>query len=125
MDERASRMAAARLLPVLLSLGAAGALAAPPAYVANEKSGTVSVLDSQTDEVLAEIPVGSKPRGMALSLDGKRLYVSVQDRDALLMVDTEARKVAGTIALGKSPEGVSISADGRLLAAASELANAV
>lgn len=38
------------------------ALAAPMAYVPNEKSGTVSVIDTATDTVVAEIKAGSKPR---------------------------------------------------------------
>ena len=35
------------------------ALAAPFAYVPNEKSGTVSVIDTATDSVVADIKAGS------------------------------------------------------------------
>ena len=52
------------------------ALAAPMAYVPNEKSGTVSVIDTATDTVVAEIKAGSKPRGLAVSADGKRLTMN-------------------------------------------------
>src|SRR3954467_9378469 len=106
----------------LLPLAAA---AGPFAYVANEKSGTLSVIDTDADRVVGEIPAGKKPRGTAPSPDGRTLYVSDQTANALLVIDVDARKVAGTIPLGESPEGVGISVDGKLIAAASELANAV
>ena len=40
-------------------------IAAPFAYVPNEESGTISVIDTSTDQVVKEIKVGDKPRGMA------------------------------------------------------------
>ncbi len=102
-----------------------GAAAGPMAYVANEKSGTLSVIDTARDEVVAEIKAGTSPRGMALSVDGKRLYVSDQPASALLAVDLAARSVAAKIDLGESPEGVSISPDGRWVVAAVEVSNSV
>ena len=101
------------------------ALCAPFAYVQNEKSGTVSVIDTATDEVVAEIKAGDKPRGAALSADGRWLFVSDQPNNVLVKVDTETREVAGKIELGESPEGVSSSPDGKWIAAASEISNAV
>ena len=47
------------------------AFAAPFAYVPNEGSGTVSVIDTATDQVVAEIAAGKKPRGTAVSADGR------------------------------------------------------
>ena len=44
--------------------------AAPFAYVPNEGSGTISVIDTQTDTVVDEINIGGKPRGIAISPDG-------------------------------------------------------
>ena len=108
-----------------LGLAGAPALAAPLAYVANEGSGSVSIIDTGSDRTVGEIATGGKPRGMALSPDGRRLYVSEQSQNTLLVVDTRSRKVVQAIELGQSPEGVDISADGSLVAAASELGNAV
>ena len=116
----------------LLALALAGAalvpltaLAAPFAYVPNEKSGTISVIDTENDTVVAEIKAGDKPRGLAASIDGKTLYVSDQPNNALVKVDLEQRVSAGLIELGESPEGVSISPDGKWVAAASEISNSV
>jgi len=78
-----------------------------------------------TDQMVAEIPVGKKPRGTAISADGRLAYVSDQPNNRLVMVDLVARKVSGTIALGESPEGVGISPDGRWVVAAVEESNQV
>ena len=48
------------------------ARAAPFAYVPNERSGTVSVIDTASDQVVATIKTGGKPRGIAASPDGRR-----------------------------------------------------
>src|SRR5436305_10928955 len=85
------------------------AAAAPFAYVPNEGSGTVSVIDTATDQVVAEIPAGKKPRGTALSPDGRTAYVSDQPGNRLVVLDLQRRTASGAIALGESPEGVGIS----------------
>ena len=107
-----------------LVLASTAAMADPAAYAANEKSGTISVIDTVRDVVVGEIRAGVRPRGMAVSLDGKRLYVSAQP-NSLLVVDLERRAVRATIDVGESPEGVSLSPDGKWAAAAVELSNGV
>src|SRR5678815_6051382 len=99
---------AAFLLAALLAAPLATG-AAPFAYVPNEGSGSLSVVDTAVDRVVAEIAVGQKPRGTVVSLDGRTAYVSDQPNNALVIVDLAARKRSGTIAVGASPEGVSIS----------------
>jgi len=88
------------------------ARAAPFAYVPNERSGTVSVIDTASDRVVATIKTGGKPRGIAASPDGRRLYVSDQPNGSLVVVDLAAREISEQIPVGKSPEGVTISRDG-------------
>ena len=105
-----------RILGSLLAIVAAGfcatSIAAPFAYVPNEKSGTISVIDIETDSVVAEIKAGDKPRGLAASKDGKTLYVSDQPNNVLVKIDLDQRIASGTVELGESPEGVSISPNG-------------
>ncbi len=78
-------------------------VAAPFAYLPNEKSGILSVIDCATDAVVATIKAGDKPRGLALSKDGKTLYVSDQAHNALLVIDLVQRAVVDTIVLDESP----------------------
>src|SRR5262245_18273256 len=46
-------------------------------YVTNENSGDVSVIDSNTNEVVSTIMVGKRPRGIHVSPDKKTLYVAL------------------------------------------------
>ena len=115
-----------RQLPAAILLGMTGlASAAPFAYVPNEKSGTLSVIDTATDTVARTITTGGKPRGTAVSPDGKTVYVSEQTGNALLVIDAASGKTVQRIGLGESPEGIDLSFDGKLVAAASELSNGV
>src|SRR5215470_12939312 len=46
------------------------------AYITNQRSNTVSVIDTATDTVSATIPVGLIPFGVAVSPDGSKVYVT-------------------------------------------------
>ena len=54
---------------VVFKLTGAG-FAPPPAYVTNTSSNTVSVLDLATNTVTATVPVGVKPKGVAVTPGG-------------------------------------------------------
>ena len=65
-----------RFSAIMLALAAslpASLLAAPFAYVPNEGTGTISVIDTANDEVVADMPGGAKPRGLAVGGDGRWL----------------------------------------------------
>jgi DNA-binding beta-propeller fold protein YncE len=94
------------------------------AYVASGGSDAISVVDldrlaawlERADEatrreairdlslsaeyVVARIPTGRNPRHLALSPDGRRLYVSVRLEDQVWVVDTERLAVTGRLMLG-------------------------
>ena len=65
----------------------AAAAAAPFAYVPNEGSASISVIDTATDRVTATLKLAQKPRGIAVSLDGSRLFISDQTANALITID--------------------------------------
>ncbi|HWW88197.1 MAG TPA: hypothetical protein VNZ26_31585, partial [Vicinamibacterales bacterium] len=46
-------------------------------YVTNELSGDLTVIDATTLTQVASIPLGKRPRGIAASPDGTRLYVAL------------------------------------------------
>jgi YVTN family beta-propeller protein len=60
----------------------------------------VNDLSASADYVLARIPVGHNPRGVALSPDGKRLYVANRLDDNIAVIDTTSAKVVSTLDLG-------------------------
>ena len=60
-------------------------------------------------------PAGKRypgPDDMAISPDGKRLYVVCGQTDELVVVDRASQAVAGRVPVGRVPRGVAISADG-------------
>jgi len=60
----------------------------------------VNDLSASADYVLARIPVGHNPRGVALSPDGKRLYVANRLDDNIAVIDTASSQVVSTMDLG-------------------------
>src|SRR5262245_9510077 len=93
---------------------------AATAYVPNEGSATISVIDTATDKVTATLRHGKKPPGIAISKDGARLFLSDQTGNALVVVDIAKDAIVATIPLGDSPEAIYLSPDGKLLSAAIE-----
>jgi YVTN family beta-propeller protein len=93
---------------VVALFAAASVPAAPFAYVPNEKSGTLSVIGTATDQLVGEIKAGAKPRGTAVSKDGKRMCVSDQPANSLDIIDTETDKAVKEVAVGEIPWGVVI-----------------
>ena len=65
-----------------------------------EKDALANDLSASSRYVLARLPVGRNPRGIALSPDGSKLYVANRLDDTVSIVDTAAAKITGTIGLG-------------------------
>ena len=95
-----------RFAVTLAAAWAATAAAAPFAYVPNEGSASISVIDTATDRVTATLKLAQKPRGIAVSLDGSRLFISDQATNALVTIDLGKREVVATTPLGNSPEAI-------------------
>ena len=60
----------------------------PLAYVTNGISGTVSVVNLTRFAVVATIPVGTEPRGCALTPNGALLYVANHTEGTVSIIDT-------------------------------------
>ncbi|MEJ0098210.1 MAG: hypothetical protein WDO12_00045 [Pseudomonadota bacterium] len=105
-------------LGALALLATVGAVAAPKAYVGNFRDSTVSVIDTGTNAVVATVPVATGPHGMAITADGRTVYVASDGTSLLNIIDTASDKVTGTIEIGKAPHGLALTPDGRLLLAA-------
>ena len=64
----------------IAAVGVAGLLgcAPPTAYIPNFASNNVSVIDTASNTVTATIPVGIGPQGVAVTPDGRKVYVANQ-----------------------------------------------
>lgn len=95
-------------------LGAATAVpAAPRAYIANRGSATVSVIDTASDQVVATIPVGASPWGVAVGPGGERIYVTNSRSNTVSVIDGATQTVIATIPVGLQPMGIAASECGR------------
>src|SRR5579872_7539616 len=70
-------LASPAVAPAPSTLGASVAWHGPRLFVSNEASGDVSVLAVPTNDVIATVPVGKRPRGIQRSPDGTRVYVTL------------------------------------------------
>jgi YVTN family beta-propeller protein len=77
-------------------------LHAQTAYVANNNSNSVSVIDTVSNKVTATIPVGPGPAGIAFSPDGATAYVTNRN-GTISVIDTATNSVTTTITLTPSP----------------------
>ena len=82
------------------------------AYVTLVNDDAVAVIRTDTNEVTQTIPVGDRPRGIAVSPDGKEAYVANADDNTVSVIDTATKMVVATIAVGDEPQGVAFSPNG-------------
>ena len=93
-------------------------------FVANAGSNSVSIIQNGavTETVKTSLdprdPVGSTPDALALSPDGKRLYVANGDNNDVAVIDTSvprASRVLGFIPTGWYPSALAVAPNGRTL----------
>jgi YVTN family beta-propeller protein len=108
-------------------------------YVTNETSGDLSIIDSANHELIANIPLGKRPRGIRASHDGRTIYVALSgspiagpgvdesklpppDRsaDGIGVFDVAQNKLVRVIRSGSDPESFDLSRDGKLLYVSNE-----
>jgi len=88
----------------------------PCAYVANSSSNSVSVINTDTNQVVATLTnAGSNPSRVALSPDGRRAYVTnATSNGAVVVLNTATGSPIGSpISVGSMPMGVAVAPDGK------------
>jgi len=98
--------------------------AAPFAYVPNQKSGTVSVIDTATDTVTKTLSGGGTlgKRLQAIDSDAKGdvIYVVDAEHEKLVAIDPSNDAVRHSVDIGEDAEGVRLSPTDDLLAVCAE-----
>jgi len=95
---------------VVVDLGSRTAAAAAP--VGTELDGGVAWAARQG---LQEVPVGEEPEGLALSPDGKTIYVANRWEDTVSIIDAATLKETDRLPVGDDPCGLCTDASGRAL----------
>jgi gliding motility-associated-like protein len=82
-------------------------------YVSNALSNDISVINTQTNSVIATIPTGVGPYGLCVSPDGSKIYVS--NDVYITVIDAATYTVIGNILFGEYPGVMALSPDGSKL----------
>jgi YVTN family beta-propeller protein len=80
------------------------------AYVTNQSSNSVSVIDTATNTVVALVilPVGTFPSAVAVGPAGSRVYVTNILTNNVSVIDAATNTVVATVPVGDSPMGVAV-----------------
>ena len=86
----------------------------PDVYVADSGSASVTVIDAASDAVVATVPVGSDPSGVAVDPVTGDVYVADTDSDSVSVISASTDKVRATVQLpvGSAPTGLASTPNG-------------
>ncbi|WP_300658342.1 cytochrome D1 domain-containing protein [Hydrogenophaga sp.] len=83
------------------------------AHEAMAQPGAVWVIDTSTNAVVAQVPVGMHPAHVVVSPDGRFAYVTNGGDNTVSVIDTSSRSLVATISVGQFPHGLRTSPDGK------------
>jgi YVTN family beta-propeller protein len=99
------------------------------AYVTNQGSATVTVLDVVNVRLDRELPVGLNPVAVAASPTRNEVYVlnagAPGGQGSISVIDCEHNAVVATIAVGRDPDSIDVDAKGELAFVANRGSNSV
>ncbi len=81
----------------------------------NRDSGTATVVDLKTSNILHEIPVGKHPEGVSFVGSSKLAAVAIYDEDKIVFIDTTKGELVRTIEVFDEPYGIVSTTDGKRL----------
>jgi YVTN family beta-propeller protein len=85
-------------------------------YVAEATASQVAVFDIASDKVTKTISVADNPVGLAISVDGSKLYVtSAVPAGKVQVIDVRSGRVSDSIAAGHTPVAVVAGPDGKTI----------
>src|SRR5260370_31910458 len=84
------------------SVTAARAAAGGHLYVTNQLDDTLSVVNTQTNQVTATVPAGVGPEGVAVTPDGSRVYIADSGSAQVSVLDTANNTLVPTVPAGQS-----------------------
>ncbi len=88
-------------------------------YVLNTQpgsaNGSISVVDTAANQVVATIPVRRGPTAISVERTGQRAYVANTGSNSISVIDLEARRTIGVFGTAPAPSSALISDDGRTL----------
>lgn len=80
------------------------------AYVTNRADDSLSVIDTSTNLVIDEVPVGATPEGVAAGAG--EIYVTNDAANTVTVIRELDLQIVGTVPVGAGPLGVAVAPDG-------------
>lgn len=77
-------------------------------YVANYKSGTVTVINGSNDSVLKKITVGKWPIDICVNLKTNMIYVANGGNNTVSVINGKSNSVVAMIPVGDIPDGICV-----------------
>ena len=78
----------------------------------HSQGNTVEVISTATNSLVTSISVGLQPTGMAITPDGKFVYVSNNGWTSVWVIATNTNSVVATITTGNGPNEIAITPNG-------------
>ncbi len=94
-------------------------------YAANTGSDSVSVINAETNQVVATIGVHHKPFFISISPDGRRAYVANSGSDTVSVLDLDKRREIATASTGEGPGLARVSPDNRTVVVSNRIAGSI
>jgi YVTN family beta-propeller protein len=85
----------------------------------------IGVVDIRQGRLLRVIQGGSDPEQLAISQDGRWLFVANEDASQTSIIEVSDGRIVGTIPVGAEPEGVDLRPDGKVVYVTSEQNNQI
>jgi YVTN family beta-propeller protein len=92
---------------------------------ADNSAGSLSVIDSKKNAVVATIALGRRPVSIDLDADGALAYVANSGSNSISIIDLKARQQIAVIGAGEEPAAVRLAPDNNTLVVANRRGNSV
>ena len=85
----------------------------PIAYITNIESGTISVIDYATSQIIETIYCGKGTQSIDITADGSEIWVTNTNENTVSIINARKNKLVKKLRTGKEPMGLKFSVDGR------------
>lgn len=112
---RARLPVAALLGAIAIVLRATMAMAASQVvYALSQDDGTLSIIDTRSDEITEKIKMAGKPAAFAINAASHRAFATLPDSGEIAVIDLDRRAVLSMLKIGGQPFGIASDNAGRL-----------